>query len=431
MKKSELRELIRECLHEELKSNRLTEGHEVFDLGRGYYADIDMDQYELHPERINVEIYKDTTGWQNPHYDKYITTVRSVDEAREYVADLREELAKDASGKLTESTLTAEEKVDAWHAGTRRENYKAAGIPKLNAFLEIAKRKGYTEIIDILETELDKRGVAVTPTPAATVTMSWEDLLKKAGELLYDIMSETDNLDYDDGDGYWQTEYTTWCDRCLYYTRLNNTELLSKLCDEYNMKLPNVEFYFYDDEDEEVSEIGYTATRDGDRLSEAVSPTYRATYDRLAKKFEPAIHDADRVWAEAVIWYGMDIDYYSSAMANTFKKAANKNISTGMTNVGIDTLCATGDTTKDTIFSDFIEQEAGNFDSSLGDSLYYENFICYNDGHYDYLNTMEDSFTGDINEVECIIGVDYASGANITWIRGEDDIEDLNDLLNI
>lgn len=151
MTKSELRSMIREMLREELKSNRLTEGHEIFDLGRGYYADIDQDQYELHPERISVEIYKDTTGWQNPHYDKYITTVRSVDEAREYVSSLRE----DAS--LIESSLSAEEKVDAWHNGTRKENYKAASIPKLNTYLDIAKQKGYDDIVEIIEDEFIRR----------------------------------------------------------------------------------------------------------------------------------------------------------------------------------------------------------------------------------------------------------------------------------
>ena len=166
-------------------------------------------------------------------------------------------------------------------------------------------------------------------------------------------------------------------------------------------------------------------------LKEAVSPTYRATYNRLAKKFKAAIHDADRIWAETVIWYGMDMEYYSAAMAKAFKNAANKNIRTGMTNEAIDTLCATGNATKDAIFSDFIEQECGDFDSSLGDALYAENFICYNDGHYEYLNRMEDTFTGDVDEVECVIGIDYASGANIFWIRGEDDIDYLNNLLDI
>ena len=57
------------------------------------------------------------------------------------------------------------------------ENYKAAGIPKLNTFLDIAKRKGYTEIVDIIEAELIKRGVAVTTsvsssTPITTASAS-------------------------------------------------------------------------------------------------------------------------------------------------------------------------------------------------------------------------------------------------------------------
>lgn len=254
MTKSELREMIREYLREELKSNRLTEGHEIFDLGRGYYADIDQDQYELHPERINVEIYKDTTGWQNPHYDKYITTVRSVDEAREYISSLRE----DAS--LIESSLSAEEKVDAWHAGTRRENYKAAGISKLQTFLDIAKRKGYSEIVDIINSELVKRGV----TPASTEpVMEWEDLIEAADELLDDLCAMSDNAYWDDSDGYWSAEVgQEWTMRHLYYTiSLNNTEELKKLCDEYSKKLPNVSFYYFEDDAEEdaVSEVGYVA----------------------------------------------------------------------------------------------------------------------------------------------------------------------------
>ena len=78
---------------------------------------------------------------------------------------LQEELQNQS---LTESSLTAEEKVDAWHNGTRRENYKAAGIPKLNTFLEIAKSKGYDEIVSIIEGELDRRGVNTTTSIAAT-----------------------------------------------------------------------------------------------------------------------------------------------------------------------------------------------------------------------------------------------------------------------
>lgn len=76
---------------------------------------------------------------------------------------LHEELSRSA---LIESTLSAEEKVDAWHNGTRRENYKAAGIPKLTVFLDIAKRKGYDEIVKIIEDELARRGTSVPATPA-------------------------------------------------------------------------------------------------------------------------------------------------------------------------------------------------------------------------------------------------------------------------
>lgn len=73
---------------------------------------------------------------------------------------------------ILESSLTAEEKVDAWHNGTRRENYKAAGIPKLQIFLGIAKRKGYDEIVDIIESELAKRGVATSSAPASSTATS-------------------------------------------------------------------------------------------------------------------------------------------------------------------------------------------------------------------------------------------------------------------
>lgn len=96
---------------------------------------------------------------------------------------------------------------------------------------------------------------------AAADTMDWEELLVEADSLLEELCVKSGNADWDDGDGYWQEEHTTWCNRKLYYIRLNDTILLEKLCAEYSKKLPNVEFYFYDDEDEEVSEIGYTATR--------------------------------------------------------------------------------------------------------------------------------------------------------------------------
>lgn len=98
-------------------------------------------------------------------------------------------------------------------------------------------------------------------TESASVEMNWDDLIQEADNLLLELIRKSGNANYDDGDGYWQEEYTIWCNRKLYYIRLNDAAGLEKLCAEYSKKLPNVEFYFYDDEDEEVSEIGYVATK--------------------------------------------------------------------------------------------------------------------------------------------------------------------------
>ena len=92
----------------------------------------------------------------------------------------------------------------------------------------------------------------------------WSELLKQADSLLGDLVKASGNADYDDGDGYWQTEYDVWCFRYLYHFRmLNNVAKVEQLCKEYSKKLPNVEFYFSVPEhgDDEVCEIGYTAER--------------------------------------------------------------------------------------------------------------------------------------------------------------------------
>lgn len=91
--------------------------------------------------------------------------------------------------------------------------------------------------------------------------LTWEELLNKADELLAELSVVSNNEDYDDGDGYWEEEYTVWCNRYLYYSdTLNNSNKLEKLCDDYSKKLPNVEFYYVEDED--ICEIGYLATRE-------------------------------------------------------------------------------------------------------------------------------------------------------------------------
>lgn len=87
----------------------------------------------------------------------------------------------------------------------------------------------------------------------------WSELLKQADSLLGKLIRASGNTNYNDGDGYWEEEYSTWCYRYLYYGNLPNAVDLEKACEEYSNKLPNVEFYYVDDE--ECSEIGYTAER--------------------------------------------------------------------------------------------------------------------------------------------------------------------------
>jgi hypothetical protein len=88
----------------------------------------------------------------------------------------------------------------------------------------------------------------------------WEPLLAKADKLLKELITKSNNQKYDDGDGYWQEDYTTWCFRYLYHsTNLPNVAEVERLCDEYSKKLPNVTFYCVDDD--YCSEIGYTAER--------------------------------------------------------------------------------------------------------------------------------------------------------------------------
>ena len=100
-----------------------------------------------------------------------------------------ESLQEDA---IVESSLTAEEKVDAWHDGTRRENYKAAGIPKLQGFLEIAKRKGYDDIVAIIEGELANRGAATPSATTTTTTSSAPNLTAPISTTEEPVSSEAD-----------------------------------------------------------------------------------------------------------------------------------------------------------------------------------------------------------------------------------------------
>ena len=286
MTKSELREMIRECLREELSS---LEAPDIFnELKR-----LETDDYQQRngnyprsgrPDTIYVSDSDIEFSFKNtsqPVAERWVERYLSNEGFKVVPGTINSYQTGDydddwvdvsiaisnitTKASLTESSLSAEEKVDAWHAGTRRENYKAAGIPKLQTFLDIAKRKGYTEIVDIIEAEFAKRDIATAPsaTVSSGPAMRWEDLIEAADNLLDELCIESDNTFWDDGDGYWSREIGhEWTMRNLYYTNtLNNIDELKKLCDEYSKKLPNVRFYYVEDDTEEdpVSEIGYAA----------------------------------------------------------------------------------------------------------------------------------------------------------------------------
>jgi hypothetical protein len=118
---------------------------------------------------------------------------------------------------------------------------------------------------EIIEDTWNELGIndytGITDYDSTEDASEWDSLLTSADALLNKLIISSGNRNYDDGDGYWQSEYDTWCFRYLYHKdTLENTAQLDKLCDDYSKKLPNVEFYW--SEDEGVSEIGYIATRD-------------------------------------------------------------------------------------------------------------------------------------------------------------------------
>jgi hypothetical protein len=60
-----------------------------------------------------------------------------------------------------ESEMTQEEKMDAWHNGTRGFNIKAASTSKLRGNLAICKKKKYKSEVAAIEAELKSRGLKI------------------------------------------------------------------------------------------------------------------------------------------------------------------------------------------------------------------------------------------------------------------------------
>jgi hypothetical protein len=170
-----------------------------------------------------------------------------------------------------------------------------------------------------------------------------------------------------------------------------------------------------------------TMWEDPTKLQEDVSPTYSANYAEMEAKFKDAVQEANFAWMNAIIDLGVDYNYFNSRVANKLRNAVTVNIAKDVPNAALEDLARTGDPKVDAAFEQFIEEEAGNFDESL--DFYNWLYICYADGTSEFFDSYEDTFAGDKDDVECVVGIDYASGASICWIRNEDSIEELDDLL--
>lgn len=100
----------------------------------------------------------------------------------------------------------------------------------------------------------------------------WDADVANADKLLDEIIKESGNDKYDDGDGYWSSE-DEWCNRYMYYANsVANLAQVEELCEKHSTD--KCTFYVLEDDAEEdpVSEIGYTLTKDvKESLTEAVS----------------------------------------------------------------------------------------------------------------------------------------------------------------
>ena len=163
-------------------------------------------------------------------------------------------------------------------------------------------------------------------------------------------------------------------------------------------------------------------------LAEILSPTYMDNHRKMEVKFSQAILEANWIWMEAVIDLGKDSGHYDDNDATEIFKAAQENLASG--SVDFDhpfELFETGDPSLDQLFEEFLREEGDKFDEQLE---FTEEFICYASGDYDDFDMSRDTFKGNKDDIECVIGIDYASGANIGWIKGEDDVDFLDSYLN-
>ena len=117
----------------------------------------------------------------------------------------------------------------------------------------------------------------------------WDAEVANADKRLEEIVKESGNENYDDGDGYWSGE-AEWCNRYMYYANsVANREKVEELCNKYSTD--SCTFYVTEDDAEEdpISEIGYTLIKGtNESLNEATINISKAEMAKLDKEVEEA-----------------------------------------------------------------------------------------------------------------------------------------------
>ena len=92
------------------------------------------------------------------------------------------------------SSLTPEEKMQAWHYGDRKENIKACGDAKLQLYYDICMRKGYIREAKAILEEAKNRGLSWA-IKAATVNNMYAGNTKSVAQYLKDLAFSAKDFD--------------------------------------------------------------------------------------------------------------------------------------------------------------------------------------------------------------------------------------------
>lgn len=163
------------------------------------------------------------------------------------------------------------------------------------AEVEVATEEGNDEELDLAPIEdeaAEDEDAEEEVKESLSLTEDWDSQVAEADKILKEIIVQSNNENYDDGDGYWVDE-NIWGNRYLYYDNsVDNIDLVDELCDKYSTD--NCKFYVFEDDAREdpVSEIGYTLTKDvKESLTEATIYTTKAEMEKLDKEVEEATQE--------------------------------------------------------------------------------------------------------------------------------------------